>query len=93
MSYPADELINTFSINIQPLLYADLLLAHKSIEAFLPELGYERAAAYMYYARISQLRAEQVALQSLAASRDRLRTFTHTLEADLANLESEDHIS
>jgi hypothetical protein len=93
MSYPGTEFTNTLSIHIQPLLYADLLHAQKSIEAFSPELGYERAAAYMYNARISQLRAEQVALQSLAASRDRSHTFTDTLEADLANLESEEHIS
>jgi len=45
----------------------------------------------MYYAGLSQLKAEQAALQSFSAARDRLRSFAGTLEEDLAKLESEEH--
>jgi len=76
---------------IQALSFAELLNAHKTIEAFSPELDYERAAAYMYYARISQLRSEQAALQSFNATRDRLLTFANKLEEDLTNLDIEEH--
>ena len=74
-------------MTIQALSYGELLHAHKSIEAFSPELDYEQAAAYMYYARISQLRSEQAALQSFNATRDRLLTFANTLEEDLTKLD------
>jgi hypothetical protein len=83
-------LTNHFSLSIQALSYTELLHAHKTIEAFSPELDYERAAAYMYFARISQLRSEQAALQSFNATRDRLLTFANTLEEDLANLDLEE---
>ena len=93
MSHPANALTTAFSMIFQPLSYADLLHAHKNIQAFSPELRYERAAAYMYYAHISQLRSEQAALQSLAVSCNHLRTFADTLEVDLASLENKQHIS
>ena len=77
-------------MTIQALSYSELLHAHKSIEAFSPKLDYEQAAAYMYYAHISQLRSEQAALQSFNATRDRPLTFANTLEEDLTNLDIEE---
>jgi hypothetical protein len=74
-------------MHIQALSYSELLDAHKSIELFSPELGYERAAAYMYYARISRLRSEQAALESFTAARDRLLASVNKIEEDLTNLD------
>ena len=73
--------------HIQPLSYPEILQAHKSIEAFSPELSYERGAAYMYYARISQLQSEQAALESFTAARDRLCGLAKKIEEDILELE------
>lgn len=84
---PSFSLPTISSTHIQALSYSELLQVHKSIEAFSPELGYERAATYMYYSRISQLQSQQAALESFTAARDWLRACANKIEEDLANLD------
>lgn len=81
------RLVTLSSLVLQPLSYEELLQCHNSITDLAPEMGYRRAAAFLYSARLSQLRAKQAALHSFTAAQERLTNVSRQLEEEIADLE------